>query len=635
MPEPTIYKIFCVFVGENVSFRVKVDKDETVAELKDEIKKNESLNIGTRDLTLFHIELTDEGNLAGDSRESLLDVPVPVPMNPLRKLTDYFPNSPPDGKVHIVIKLPPNALFPILSTSRSALDDLPTSISTREETVKVLYERLNFHRFIQVRGTPASGKTTLAALLVNYIKKKEGIESLYISCWPKYDTNWLHQLSAQGWRKRGDILVIDEAHTTYWDKLLWNDLFKRIQIGHHHRIILFSSYGSAIGESKQNSPCIDVTPSAEMVIAPAQLVNLRPIDHNDGYGAVGLLLTEAECKEMIEKYFPPIYIGEDLAKHIYSLTSGHPGGILELLRIITTHKSYHRFESTRAGHNYSLDDFHQFINLDELWKGLILGTAFRRGLPTIDNLRNPAYAAIFRAVLNNHYVEEADLNEKEKVALGECIKKGWLFADVIHPDDPLGPIIVAHFFTTQLHRWTIDFYLGRCVETLFIKEDNLLQFVIAVLSCFSPSQLAIPRKAGPSFIPRPPEAQFQDEFYRCSHLYSGGLVTFPEYGTAKGRADFYIPTKKWGVELLRDGDRLEKHAGRFSDQGAYAKTMDFDDYIILDFRTSMPRDKHPGIQGLYHVKFTQDYGRLDIYTNTHDLVEPLVLLKNVAVHVPL
>ncbi|KAG8850727.1 hypothetical protein FRB91_008809 [Serendipita sp. 411] len=338
MPEPTIYKIFCVFVGENVSFRVKVDKDETVAELKDEIKKNESLNISTRDLTLFHIELTDEGNLAGDSRESLLDVPVPVPMNPLRKLTDYFPNSPPDGKVHIVIKLPPNALFPILSTSRSVLDDLPPSTSTREETVKVLYERLNFYRFIQVRGTPASGKTTLAALLVNYIKKKEGIEPLYISCWSKYDTNWLYRLSALGWRKRVDILVIDEAQTTYWDKLLWNDLFKRIRIGHHHRVILFSSYGSAIGESKQNSSCINVTPSAEMVIAPAQLVNLRPVDHSDGYDAVGLLLTEAECKEMIEKYFPPVYVGEDLAEHIYSLTSGHPGGILELLRIITTHK---------------------------------------------------------------------------------------------------------------------------------------------------------------------------------------------------------------------------------------------------------------------------------------------------------
>ncbi|KAG8822344.1 hypothetical protein FRC19_006159 [Serendipita sp. 401] len=122
MPEPTIYKIFCVFVGENVSFRVKVDKDETVAELKDEIKKNESLNISTRDLTLFHIELTDEGNLAGDSRESLLDVPVPVPMNPLRKLTDYFPNSPPDGKVHIVIKLP-------RESSRLTVERLPITLA--------------------------------------------------------------------------------------------------------------------------------------------------------------------------------------------------------------------------------------------------------------------------------------------------------------------------------------------------------------------------------------------------------------------------------------------------------------------------------------------------------------------------
>jgi len=53
------------------------------------------------------------------------------------------------------------------------------------------------------------------------------------------------------------------------------------------------------------------------------------------------------------------------------------------------------------------------------------------------------------------------------------------------------------------------------------------------------------------------EAQYQDEFYRCCHTHSNGsLVTFPEFGTAKGRVDFYIPAKQWGVELLRDGDQL-------------------------------------------------------------------------------
>ena len=44
-------------------------------------------------------------------------------------------------------------------------------------------------------------------------------------------------------------------------------------------------------------------------------------------------------------------------------------------------------------------------------------------------------------------------------------------------------------------------------------------------------------------------------------------MTFPEYGTGEGRVDFYILAKEWGVELLRDGDRLAEHSGRFSQPG--------------------------------------------------------------------
>jgi hypothetical protein len=102
------------------------------------------------------------------------------------------------------------------------------------------------------------------------------------------------------------------------------------------------------------------------------------------------------------------------------------------------------------------------------------------------------------------------------------------------------------------------------------------------------------RQIGPGFIQRPPEAQFQDEFYRCCQRYSkGSLVTFPEYGTKSGRVDFYIPSKEWGIELLRDGDQLEQHSIRFSSTGAYGGMLSLSDYIILDFRTQTPTKRHP------------------------------------------
>jgi hypothetical protein len=71
------------------------------------------------------------------------------------------------------------------------------------------------------------------------------------------------------------------------------------------------------------------------------------------------------------------------------------------------------------------------------------------------------------------------------------------------------------------------------------------------------------------------------------------LVTFPEFGTAKGRVDFYIPAKSWGIELLRDGNQLAKHCGRFSDAGSYGTTLTLSEYIVIDCRTTHPERKHP------------------------------------------
>ncbi|KAG8754727.1 hypothetical protein FRC14_004710, partial [Serendipita sp. 396] len=106
---PAPYTIFCVFVGGSRPFLVKIDKDEPVGELQEEIKKKKPTyfdGIYADELTLFHIELKDEERLADDSRKRLQEVPAPVPMNPLKKLVDYFPNPPPSDTVHIIVELP-------------------------------------------------------------------------------------------------------------------------------------------------------------------------------------------------------------------------------------------------------------------------------------------------------------------------------------------------------------------------------------------------------------------------------------------------------------------------------------------------------------------------------------------------
>jgi len=160
------------------------------------------------------------------------------------------------------------------------------------------------------------------------------------------------------------------------------------------------------------------------------------------------------------------------------------------------------------------------------------------------------------------------------------------------PEGKVLQIVNVNTFTTHLHQWFIEYYLGTMVpDANPIADQDLLSFATKVIQRSSPLQLSSPSA---SSTQQPPEAQFQDEWYRCCHLYSkGSLITFPEFGNASGRVDFYIPVKKWGVELLRDGDGLENHSSRFTGTGAYAK-MEFEDYIILDFRTTSPQKPHPG-----------------------------------------
>ena len=220
---------------------------------------------------------------------------------------------------------------------------------------------------------------------------------------------------------------------------------------------------------------------------------------------------------------------------------------------------------------------------------------FIRGLPLNRDLRDRAIARIFSNVLRKGLVVESEFTiGEDATALGQCFRNGWLHADKlcnIHDGEE-----TVYIFPSLLHRWFVEWKLWDSVPTIPFESNSILQLALDVIARFSPRLLATERRIGPGCIQRPPEAQYQDEFYRCCHAYSNGsLITFPEYGTAKGRADFYIPSRQWGVELLREGDRLEQHSGRFSRSESYETTLPLSDYVILDFRNTRPRLSHPSM----------------------------------------
>jgi len=248
------------------------------------------------------------------------------------------------------------------------------------------------------------------------------------------------------------------------------------------------------------------------------------------------------------------------------------------------------------------------VGYRDLFSLLARGTIFARGLPNDANLQRPPIACIFSDVLRNGSIFRPD-SAAGKDALGalrECFHNGWLHAE----KSPKAPNGITYTFASELHSLSVEWRLWDTPGTIpSIQLNSILQFALKVIARFSPRSLSAERRIGPGCIQKPPEAQYQEEFYRSCHAFSdGSLRTLPEYGTAEGRVDFYVPSKKWGVELLRDGNRLEQHSSRFSESGAYERTLPLSDYILLDFRKTRPKRQHLGMCIIYpsiHFTFCQ------------------------------
>jgi hypothetical protein len=178
---------------------------------------------------------------------------------------------------------------------------------------------------------------------------------------------------------------------------------------------------------------------------------------------------------------------------------------------------------------------------------------------------------------------------------------GWTFSEFRDDKE-------VYLLPTPVHRAYLSWVLEP--SGYDFQETTLLDFTVQVLQRFKPTQIfSTIRRTGsvePTWIlDRPPEAQYQDEFYRaCHEVTSGAIRVSPEFAAGRaalraGRIDFYISGPKWGVEIMRDEDRLSEHSGRFPDGGSYdpwLEKSEMQDYILLDCRRDCPRDDHPSEQ---------------------------------------
>lgn len=228
----------------------------------------------------------------------------------------------------------------MISPSRGPVTASYRGIIRREATVAAFFVQLQRVRVIHVRGTPASGKTTLSLLLRDYILTKPDFQ-VWWQLWDGEKIDWLE------WQSREKtVLIVDEAQASYGDVSFWANLVKPVAESRMGPMIaLFSSYGSPL-----QGPGIHITP---MRFAIEQRMSIRPLSSSNM--ELSIFFTRPEFEDFIRLMTndtglagQPFILSADSIEHLWLYSNGHPGGIKALLSFLIDAKviSYRENSST-------------------------------------------------------------------------------------------------------------------------------------------------------------------------------------------------------------------------------------------------------------------------------------------------
>lgn len=218
--------------------------------------------------------------------------------------------------------------------------------SLRSETVRELGRIVDKEIVVHVRGTPASGKSTLADLL-NRHYHSQNVPSLIILGWPKPNekpdytsilvgeaNNWGYRFVTRNNLKDSTIVfILDEAQMSYHDLKLWMGMIE-MQIDRHWgvRFCLFSSYGSP-----GTGPADDMHPETPLgYLGPEQRVSIT-VSKTPGSTSISLFYNRNEFDDVVlreSSRLKLVPLREEAKDYLFTLTNGHPGAVEAVLYML-------------------------------------------------------------------------------------------------------------------------------------------------------------------------------------------------------------------------------------------------------------------------------------------------------------
>ncbi|KAJ5894820.1 hypothetical protein N7495_006511 [Penicillium taxi] len=362
------------------------------------------------------------------------------------------------------------SLFPRQQPKRTQIQDTSWVWAMVAELSGILQE----YRLLSCRGTPASGKTTLAHLLCAFYER-QNVPVVFFPSWVNkklsLDPNHFATMIIEAARQKGHefvtysslwwsdlVIIIDEAQMSYDDHGLWLGLIKSVGgMSSGTRIALFSSYGSPTG-----GPSSALPGSPNVIIGAFQRVSLTPSIMSFSPN-IGLFYTRDEFDDIVFR---------SALKH-------------------------EKKEISAADIRVEMDKPQSFFDYLNQF-------AIGRSFPS-EGKMTPQSADILRKVLVEGSIER-DNNE----GIRQCYEQGWLHAELLQLDKEPTCII-----PTKLHAKFIE-YKFKDKHANFPDADfpTIHALTEAVLRQFSRRNLRSVKRFGIGAVNRPVEATYQDEFYR-------------------------------------------------------------------------------------------------------------------------
>jgi hypothetical protein len=455
-----------------------------------------------------------------------------------------------------------------------------------------------------LRSPPRSGKTTLADILGDYLCNKGNtvvsISMLNLQTLDgkkdaeAFDAYWKESGAEMTWTacvecKTPTDVLIDEAQVLYgsvtffWNKIKY--IKQRKSYYPYLRVLFLSMYGySGVGTADAAYTPVDFD-------SALGLDDLR-IRRDEFEKITNDLIDESKSGDLT------ISIPDTVRDAVYNITLGHPGLIRQTL-------SFLRFQ-------------------------------YRRGIRDISGMLRCLVSPDFRDAIKESralcWIKERQFDQNETRFLRNALyRMDSKSTFPIDTDNETVSLIISNFkhsglvtqagngsrnlqFAAPLVRVILGQHLFTAPATLsnLPKADDFENFLVMSICRMRPSILR--ESLGKERLKsRLYERSWQMEWYRAASTVVPAMATIsPDVGPifgSTGFLDFYVNSGlEWGVELLREGDRMENHAKRFVSGGTYEE-IPLKHWAIIDFR-HISKKLQKTKPNFWHVLYDNSYGEV-------------------------